>query len=394
MIAKAAIAGAALMALPLLALFGLVVVAVGAATSSGTAAGQATFNPSEEAIDDIPPALINLYTSTASACVGLPWQVLAGIAKVESNHGRHGGASVGATGDVTPSIIGIALNGTNGTTAIADTDNGRLDHDTVWDRAVGPFQFIPTSWAIFGTDGNNDGNADPHNIIDAAAAAVAHLCPTGALTDLPAALFSYNRSNAYVDTVLGWARRYTGPLASVGPVTQGYTLPLPPAHSTPALLVRPHHDYPAWDAATPLGTPIFAITASTVSVAIADAGIYTPGGPGRCGNTVVLAGADGATYTYCHLSAVHVAPGQAVAAGTLLGTTGGVPGTPGAGNTTGPHLHLGIRVYGQSVCPQPLLPAVARGEPIPPSAAPSSGCTTRGAATDWTAWLDQLTPMS
>ena len=73
----------------------------------------------------ISPVLINLYTSAASACVGLPWQVLAGIAKVESNHGRHGGASVGATGDVTPPIIGIALNGTNGTAAGPAATPGR-----------------------------------------------------------------------------------------------------------------------------------------------------------------------------------------------------------------------------------------------------------------------------
>ena len=387
MIAKIAAGGVALLALPLIAVFGLAVIGAGATSGSGVAAGHATFNPSDEAISDIPPGLINLYTRAASTCVGLPWQVLAAVARVESDHGRHGGATIGQTGDVRPRIIGIPLDGTNGTAAIPDTDAGSLDGDSTWDRAVGPFQFIPSSWSIFGQDANGDGVADPHNIIDAAAAAVAHLCPSGGIGDLEAALFSYNRSTTYVETVLDWARRYTGTLAASGPVVEGYTLPLPAEYGTEALVVRSHHDYPAWDAATPVGTPIYAMVSGTITTAIADAGIYTQGGPGRCGNTIVLSGVDGATYTYCHLSAVTVAPGQPVAAGALVGLTGGVPGAPGAGNTTGPHLHFSIRVYGQSVCPQPLLLAAVRGAPIPPAAAPTTGCISPGRVTDWSAWL-------
>ena len=119
------------------------------------------------------------------------------------------------------------------------------------------------------------------------------------------------------------------------------------------------------------------------------AGVY-PTDPNRCGNTVILAGVDGATYTYCHLSQFAVRPGQVVGAGSLIGLSGGQPGAPGAGNTTGPHLHLGIRVGGAAVCPQPLLLAIARQTPINPAVAPSAGCVQGRPTTDWSAWLERV----
>jgi hypothetical protein len=387
---KLVAAGTALLAAPLAALFGLTIVVSGAGSGSGAAAGQAAFNPSEEAIVDIPAPLITLYIEAVAACPGLPWQVVAGIAKVESNHGRYGGATVRADGRVEPPIIGIPLDGTNGTARIRDTDDGVYDDDTVWDRAVGPMQFIPSSWRIFGADGNGDGVRDPHNIIDAVHAAIRHLCPAGTVTDIEAALFSYNRSSSYVSTVLDWAARYSGPLASIGEVTEGYAYPLPAAYATEAIATRSHHDYPAIDVGTQVGTPVFAMVGGTITTAIGDAGIYQHSGAGRCGNTVILTGADGATYTYCHLLAVTVTPGQTVVAGQGIGLAGGQPGTPGAGNTTGPHLHLGIRAYGNAVCPQPLLLAILRGAPIPPPAAPTTGCYHPGPSTDWAAWLDEI----
>ena len=131
-----------------------------------------------------------------------------------------------------------------------------------------------------------------------------------------------------------------------------------------------------------------------VATVIANAGIYVSNGPGRCGNTVVIEGVDGARYTYCHLSLVTVLAGDQVAAGNVIGFSGGQPGTPGAGNTTGPHLHLSVRVYGQSVCPQPMLLGIIRQTPIPPTAAPSSGCITGQAGIDWSAWLVLATSSS
>ena len=265
----------------------LIVVVPLASNTAGAAAaiGVLAVDPSEEAITDIPAILLGLYIESAQACPGLPWSVIAGIGKVESNHGRFGGAAIGPDGRVTPEIIGIRLDGTQGTAVIRDTDNGRLDGDTEYDRAVGPFQFIPSSWAIFGVDGNGDGVADPHNIYDAVPAAVRHLCPEGQITDIEAAIFAYNHSYDYVDAVLGWSARYTGAVSAV-PVA-GYALPL--STITEAQAMRPHHDYAALDLAVALEAPAFAMVDGVVDVSIGDAGIYHPGkGPRR--HRVVIVG--------------------------------------------------------------------------------------------------------
>lgn len=206
MMVKAMVVGLVLSASPLIALFGLATLA-----ASGTGqAGVYQAGPSEQAVADIPPTLLSLYLVNAAPCAGLPWQVIAGIGKVESDHGRFGGSSLQTDGTVSPPIVGIALDGTNKTATIRDTDHGYLDGDSTWDHAVGPFQFIPSSWAIFGRDGNADGVQDPQNVLDAIPAVIAHLCPTGAITDLNAAIFGYNRSDTYVQLVLDWAARYTG----------------------------------------------------------------------------------------------------------------------------------------------------------------------------------------
>ena len=76
----------------------------------------------------------------------LPWTLLAGIGRVESDHGRYGGSVLGNDGVPRPAIVGVALNGKGPVAAIHDTDNGAFDGDTVWDRAVGPMQFIPSTW--------------------------------------------------------------------------------------------------------------------------------------------------------------------------------------------------------------------------------------------------------
>lgn len=151
--------------------------------------------------------------SVASAC-RVDWTVLAGIGQVESRHGqideRH---VVESDGTVTPAIRGRALDGQGGTEPIGDTDDGALDGDVSWDRAMGPLQFIPTTWAELGRDGNGDGVADPDNLYDAALTAVAHLCirepgDYARRTELRRALVAYNASGAYADEVLGWIDAY------------------------------------------------------------------------------------------------------------------------------------------------------------------------------------------
>jgi membrane-bound lytic murein transglycosylase B len=93
-----------------------------------------------------------------------------------------------------------------------DSDGGELDGDVVWDRAVGPLQFIPTTWELRGRDGDGDGWADPQNIYDAAYSAGRYLCALGgdlsSRTALRRAYFGYNNSTAYVDAVISHADRY------------------------------------------------------------------------------------------------------------------------------------------------------------------------------------------
>ncbi len=156
----------------------------------------------------------------------LSWSVLAGIGRIESGHAR--GGRLDAAGNTLGPILGPPLDGSPGVAAIPDTDRGVLDQDTIWDRAVGPMQFIPTSWRSFGLDGNGDGVASPHNIYDATIAAGRYLCAGGSdLSDpvqLRAAVFRYNHSASYVTIVLRWAQAY---LTGVTPTTPAPG-PIPP----------------------------------------------------------------------------------------------------------------------------------------------------------------------
>src|SRR4051812_34646507 len=79
----------------------------------------------------------------------LPWQLLAGIGKVESGQAR--GGAVDAEGTTLQPILGPQLNG-HGFALIPDTDGGRYDGDRTHDRAVGPMQFIPSTWSEGGPD--------------------------------------------------------------------------------------------------------------------------------------------------------------------------------------------------------------------------------------------------
>lgn len=141
---------------------------------------------------------------------GIGWNTLAGIGRIESDHGRHSGAVLGEDGYSAPAIRGIPLDGSR-SARIADTDRGRWDGDTRWDRAVGPLQFIPSTWERWGADGNGDGIADPNQIDDAALAAARYLCAAGPMTT-PAgwrtAIFSYSHLDSYVDDVAAAANLY------------------------------------------------------------------------------------------------------------------------------------------------------------------------------------------
>src|SRR6478672_6005548 len=143
---------------------------------------------------------------------GVDWALLGAIGRVESNHAQFGGNVLDASGIARPGIIGIPLDGSNGTARISDTDGGSLDRDSVFDRAVGPMQFIPTSWRMAGRDGDGDGVANPQSLTDAVTGAGVLLCSGGTDLRRPGAAYQavlrYNHSDSYVRTVLSIADAY------------------------------------------------------------------------------------------------------------------------------------------------------------------------------------------
>ncbi|MFF4250771.1 lytic transglycosylase domain-containing protein [Streptomyces sp. NPDC001663] len=141
---------------------------------------------------------------TAPGC-GLRWQLLAAIGQVES--GQAGGGRVTSDGTTVTPILGPRLDG-GAFAVVRDTDGGAYDGDAVYDRAVGPMQFIPSTWARWGADGNGDGRSDPDNVFDAALAAGRYLCAAGRdlseAAGLDRAILGYNHSAAYLRTVRAW----------------------------------------------------------------------------------------------------------------------------------------------------------------------------------------------
>ena len=151
-------------------------------------------------------------TRLAATGCDAPWYLLAGIGLAESDHGRVFGAVLGTNGRSTPLIRGPVLDGAGDYAAIEDSDDGRLDGDARWDRAVGPMQFIPQTWASYAADGDGDGVEDPYDLDDAAMAAGRYLCASGGDLSNPAgqktALYSYNHSDEYVLMVSAYAAAY------------------------------------------------------------------------------------------------------------------------------------------------------------------------------------------
>lgn len=211
----------------------------------------ASVSPSTEYLATVPSSTQNAATSASAAGIPqvaltayqrsaqviamaapschLDWTLIAAIGRVESNHGRVGGSSLNDQGIATPGIYGVPLDGTHGTTLIRDTDGGKWDNDPVYDRAVGPMQFIPSTWAVVGVDGDGDGVRNPQDINDAALATGVYLCAGGADLSTPQglqnAVYRYNHSQDYVNLVLAIMKAYAN----------GYYTAVPNYSSTPVL---------------------------------------------------------------------------------------------------------------------------------------------------------------
>ncbi len=152
----------------------------------------------------------SVLAKTQPSC-HLSWTLLAGIGSIESNHGRHGNATLQADGTSQPKIVGIQLSGAT-TERIADSDQGKLDGDAKFDRAMGAMQFIPTTWSKWAIDADNDGKADPYDLDDAAVSSAYYLCAGG--RDLAtaegwwSAVLSYNNLTSYATSVYTAADSY------------------------------------------------------------------------------------------------------------------------------------------------------------------------------------------
>ncbi len=243
------------------------------------------------AANGIPNVALNAYRRAAARMAsvspgcGIHWSLLAGIGRVESDHGRFAGATLNSDGTSTPRVIGIALDGTR-SAYIGDSEGGAVDGDPVYDRAVGPMQFIPTTWASYGADGNGDGRVDPFNVNDAALASARYLCASGgnlrSQEGRVKAVLTYNYSNEYLNQVLALADAYASGVKVDGvPIsgpTKGALPPVQPGQVPPANPAGPLKpatpSKPAATKATPVpsnstvpqGTPgVPAKTASTTA---------------------------------------------------------------------------------------------------------------------------------
>lgn len=144
----------------------------------------------------IPAVALRAYASAQLAAPSgchLNWATLAGIGWIESGHGSHGGSTLLADGETTGAITGPPLVGDLG-------------------KAMGPMQFIGSTWNMWASDGDGNGTADINNINDAAYTAARYLCAgdrdLSNASAWAAAIYSYNHAQWYVDEVYKAATTY------------------------------------------------------------------------------------------------------------------------------------------------------------------------------------------
>lgn len=314
--------------------------------------------------DEIPDVAMQAYLAAAESQAQQDpschpsWALLAAIGKVETNHGRHAGSAPDQAGDVAPPIFGVVLDGSiAGTRAVVDTDGGRLDGNAMWDRAVGPMQFLPQTWGSFERDIDENGTADPQNLFDAAGAAAAYLCRStttdiGSPAGMRQAIRVYNPSDAYVEEVLAVMEGYVAEAVQSDdlPPTDGWTNPAPTytrVSSGYGYRIHPISGKRKLHAGIDLSC------ASGAQIVAAAAGVVVSTGlRGGAGYVVEIDHDGGVRTRYLHLLAgsFAVAADDTVRAGDLLAGCGST------GNSTGPHLHFEVRPGGGSaIDPQPFM---------------------------------------
>jgi hypothetical protein len=174
------LAGAWLLAAGVACLFSLVLVAALSLAGAPALVRQpVAFGASSYARVDIPARYRALYVRAARR-YGLDWTILAGIGKVECDHGR----------DPDPSCT--------------------RESAVNFAGAGGPAQFLSSTWATYGVDGDGDGRADRWDPADAVFAMARYLRAAGAPADYRAAIFAYDHADWYVADVERWANVYRG----------------------------------------------------------------------------------------------------------------------------------------------------------------------------------------
>jgi membrane-bound lytic murein transglycosylase B len=168
---------------------------------------------------DIPARVLRAYANAETVIRAktpgchLTWATVAGIGRIESLNGGHGGSEIDANGNEVPPVIGITLDGSDGVLAVHDTDAGQFDGDPTWDHAIGPMQFLPATWHRWGVRANGDGKApDAQNIDDAALTTARYMCAKGGDLATPdgwwTAVLTYNNSTEYGQEVFSNASAY------------------------------------------------------------------------------------------------------------------------------------------------------------------------------------------
>lgn len=336
--AAALIAAGAVLCSPFLLVIG-VAFAVGGGNSPTPTPGLAAVVP--------PRALAAYQHGAADACPGVDWTLLAAIGAVESRHGQTATATIDdSTGESTPWIFGPPLDGQAGTAQIPAGDwIGWWGLTGPWAQAVGPMQFLPTTFSDHAVDADQDGQTNPHDLDDAATAAARYLCAAGggAVEGETEAARIYNPGDqvAYAGklkterTAIQTAAE-AGPALPAGPIAcpVGGPVEFTDTWGAPRSGGRTHKGV---DMFADRGTPVVAPTDGELEHFTDPIGGLSYG----------LTAADGTYYYGTHLDALANENATHVTAGTTIGyvgTSGNAAGTP-------PHLHWQIHPNGRSTTP-------------------------------------------
>lgn len=291
----------------------------------------------------MPRRAMAAYQLTESWCPGLRWQLVAAIGEVESGHGTYGSAGLDEeSGEATRWIFGPPLDGTSGTQRVPVGEwLGWWGLAGPWEQAVGPMQFRAPTFARWAVDADRDGEANPHDLDDAAVTAANFLCQgqEGSITDERAAVLRYNNSAAYADEVVALADQIANPALAIG---EGWLCPVAGPVSFTDTWGAPRsggRSHAGVDMFAAHGTPVVAPVDGVVE--------HRSNGVG--GPSFYLWGDDGNYYYGTHLSRYGSVTGW-VAAGTIVGYVGNTGNAAG----TAPHLHFEIH------------PGRAQGEPSAP----------------------------